>query len=53
MNDIDESHIEYALSTNMQVVLAQMDTKGKLCINPLGIGPYLLTPSEKLVPSIM
>ena len=30
-----------------------MDAKGKLPIDPLGIGPNLLTPSEKLVPSIM
>ena len=45
--------MEYALSTNMQVVLAQMDSKGKLPIDPLGIGPILLIPSEKLVPSIV
>ena len=52
-NNIDEFHTEYDLPTNMQVVLAQMDAKGKLLIDPLGIGPTLLTPSEKLFPSIV
>ena len=43
----------FTLPTNAHVISVLMDEKGKLPIDPLGIGPNLLTPSEKLVPSIM
>jgi len=53
-NDIVSSNTDFALSTNMQEVLAHMEVNGKLPIDPLGSGPNpLIAPSEKLVPSIV
>ena len=52
-HDIDGFKLDYVLTSSMKEVLAQLDGHKRLPISNLAIGPTLLTPSEKLVPSIV
>ena len=51
--DIDKSHTDSSLSTNLQGRMPKLEEKGKSPIHPLGIGPTLLTTSDRLTSSVL